>query len=991
MSDGKSGGCIVGIHIFFLLVLFSVPAMGSNAWERVDSGPSGFTALAVHPSDPQTVLAVSANGVYKTTNGGESWTAVNTGMHAHKLVWDSTNPQTVYATRDDVSGGVYKSTDGGTTWRTIDSGVGYFFADLLVIDPTDPQVLYVGGAIPGPPGGTTMMYKSLNGGESWTASSASLPGFQTLAVSPSNPQVLYAGGTGSGGLYRSNNGGATWSALNGLPDSHISIITIDPTNAEALYVVAGLVTYKSTDGGATWAFTNGQAYYALVIDPNDHATLYSGTTSGILKSSDGGATWQSVSVLQDAADARFTEAVTSIAVSPSNSQILYITTYNAILKTENSGGWWTEVGGSLAFKSLLVVDANSPDILYAGSNLGVYKSIDGGRSWRAKRKGMQPSSVESLAIDPRDSQILYAGTAYAFFISTDGGESWNKLSNGLPSKGAFAITIDPMTTKTVYVAIGSWSACQGWCSGFPWYEGAGVYKSNDGGDSWYAINSGLTDLRVSSLAVDPRNPQIIFAGTYSGPFRSSNGAESWNPANSGMGAVAASTIVIDPLDSATLYAGTGDALYKSTDGGSSWNRAWSSTGVLVGGPTSLVIDPANPQVLFAAAHTVYESVNAAASWSQADEGLQTVYHLALDASGHNLYAAANGAIFRRSSAPDKPTIWSLFNNVLRLGSPFSMTLQGDYVASFAITGDIPPGLTFDAASGTLSGIPTTIGSYSDIIASATNIAGSTQMDPITLSVISLPGAPRNVKATAGNGGVGISFDPPDSDGGGSIISYTVTSNFATFSWSSSSSPIVITNLPSYLACTFKVAAVTPTGAGTAATAVNYNELQVSLQGNGSGAVHSTPAGISCVTGSCYHQFAPISPVNQVTLIPTPSAGSRFVGWSGACAGPDICTVSMAPLHQKATAQFDILHNARIVGNSKYYGLLQSAYNDAASGAVIQAQGMRFAEALRFDKPREVRLYGGFDAAFAKGHGITTVEGSLTVRAGRVVVDGLAIK
>ena len=401
------------------------------------------------------------------------------------------------------------------------------------------------------------------------------------------------------------------------------------------------------------------------------------------------------------------------------------------------------------------------------------------------------------------------------------------------------------------------------------------------------------------------------------------------------------------------------------------------------------------QALFAAASTVYESVNAAASWSEADAGLQAVglgsrCSLALDASGHNLYATAGGSIFRRSSAPDKPTIWGLFQSALLLGSPFSLTLQGDFVASFAITGDLPPGLTFDVASATLSGIPTTIGSYS-IVASAKNLAGSAQMEPITLSVMTLPGAPRNVKATAENGGVVISFDAPDSGAGGAVTSYTVTSNFSFIPWSVSSSPVAITALPGYLACTFNVAAVNPVGAGPAATAVNYDELQVTLQGEGSGAIHSAPAGISCVTGSCGNQFAPISPVNEVTLTPTPSAGSRFAGWGGACAGPGSCAVSMVPLHQDATAQFDIMHNALIVGASKYYGLLQSAYNDAASGAVIQAQGVEFAEALTFAKPMEVRLYGGFDAAFAQGRGITTVQGSLTVRAGRVVVAGLAIR
>ena len=121
------------------------------------------------------------------------------------------------------------------------------------------------------------------------------------------------------------------------------------------------------------------------------------------------------------------------------------------------------------------------------------------------------------------------------------------------------------------------------------------------------------------------------------------------------------------------------------------------------------------------------------------------------------------------------------------------------------------------------------------------------------------------------------------------------------------------------------------------------------------------------------------------------AGSGFFEWGGACSGNGLCGVPINALYQTVTATFNTLPNARILGNPQHYGLLQSAYNDASTGAVIQAKGLLFNEELVLNKPRNISIVGGLDSDFAPQDSYTVLQGSLVISQGSVVVHRLIVR
>lgn len=168
-----------------------------------------------------------------------------------------------------------------------------------------------------------------------------------------------------------------------------------------------------------------------------------------------------------------------------------------------------------------------------------------------------------------------------------------------------------------------------------------------------------------------------------------------------------------------------------------------------------------------------------------------------------------------------------------------------------------------------------------------------------------------------------------------------------------------------------------------------NRVTVTIAGinGGSGSVTSNPAGITCLDGTCSAAFTAGS---SVTLMPRPSAGSTFVGWSGACssAGTGDCTLSVTA-DRNATATFDLVPRAKVDGKS--FGTLTSAYAAINVRGTITAQAVAFVENLVINQGSFVTLMGGYDTAFGARTGHTTINGRLTISSGTLVVDRVVIK
>ena len=339
-------------------------------------------ALAISPgyASDHTLFAATSSGVFKSTDVGGDWTAVSPPGYggAYHLVLSPgyASDHTLFA-EFGLWPWFYKSTDGGATWTHASSGLGYVPGVNLTSVALSPgyasdQTLFAGMAGSGnapPPGG---VFKSTNGGATWTAVNSGLPGGQvsSVALSPgyASDQTLFAG-TFDNGLYKSTNGGATWTAVNsGLTNQGVISVALSPGYASDQTLFAGTYgggVFKSTNGGATWTGSSlpvpygGGQVRTVNLSPGyaSDQTLFAGTfDNGLYKSTDGGATWTNVNYgLMTSQNGYLGQGVdiTSVALSPgyASDHTLFAGTFDRGVFLSETGGV-TSDGTELAFLNI---------------------------------------------------------------------------------------------------------------------------------------------------------------------------------------------------------------------------------------------------------------------------------------------------------------------------------------------------------------------------------------------------------------------------------------------------------------------------------------------------------------------------------------------------------------------------------------------------------------------------------------------------------------
>jgi len=355
-----------------------------------------------------------------------------------------------------------------------------------------------------------------------------------LEIDRRTPTTLYAGTDGGGGVFKSTDGGDSWS-VSGL--AYIDALVIDPLTPTTLHAgIESWGTYKSTDGGATWNSTGLGVVSSLVIDPLTPTTLYAGTlgqeltyphelsegAGGVYKSTDGGANWSAVVRFYTTngwygAYCYPCGGVSALAIDPQTPTTIYghmesITVYDEwgdiswsapsqVIKSTDGGLNWNAVGLTDVGVLVLAIDPLTPATLYAGTNGGVYKSTDRGATWNTS--GDLAGTVSSLAIDPLTPAIIYAGVYDAIQKSTDGAASWSVT--GLPGVGlVHSLAIDPLTPTTLYAGTS--------------YDG--VFKSANSGVSWNRTGV-ITWTHIASMSANPssvvRGSSSVVTVTLSAP------------------------------------------------------------------------------------------------------------------------------------------------------------------------------------------------------------------------------------------------------------------------------------------------------------------------------------------------------------------------------------------------------------------------------------------------------------------------------------------
>ncbi len=663
-------------------LVYYMGATGGGVWKTTDGGltwqatsDKDFTAgsigaIAVAPSDPNVVYVGTGespirgnlspgDGMYRSTDAGKTWIKVglaDAGQIAHIAVHPR-NADLVYvavlghAFAPNATRGVFRSKDGGKTWEKILFKNDSTGAIDLAMDPTNPRILYAGfwqavrrpwELVSGGPG--SGIWKSTDGGDTWKdiTRSRGLPegiiGKIGLAVSPvSHDRVWALVEADSGGLFRSNDGGATWTRSSG--DNEIrqrawyfTHVVADPGNADGVYVL-NVTLLKSVDGGKT--FTNLHAphgdHHALWIDPRDPQRMINGNDGGATLSQNGGATW---TMLDNQPTAQFYHVITTThfpyrlcGAQQDNSTVCIASRSDRLGITDKD---WYEVGGGES--GWIAARQDDPDIVFAGSYGGYITRFDrrtgqarAVNAWPDNPMGWAAAALKyrfqwtfPIVLSPTNPNDLYIG-AQVLFKSVNEGRNWQVIS--------------PDLTRNETAKQGP--------------SGGPITKDNTSIEYYNTI---------FTVAPSPKDSQLIWVGTDDGLVQvTRDGGRTWQnvtPKDLPEGALV-SMVEASPHDPATAYvAATRYKLdderpyaYKTADYGKSWRK------IVAGIPADHFVrvvreDPARRGLLFAGTEFgVYMSLDDGAAWQPLQLNLPVVPIHDLTLKDHDLVAATHGRAF----------------------------------------------------------------------------------------------------------------------------------------------------------------------------------------------------------------------------------------------------------------------------------------------------------------------------------------------------------
>ena len=585
--------------ILYLLFIGAAPNIANADYVPdglVYMGPTEIWpgTLVIDPLHPQTIYSGSwHDGVFKSTDGGTQWIAMNTGLPAYPSSYDPTpghiaryvalnplSPTIVYAGTNE---GVYKTTNGGDSWIPTGKWSGEQNVDALAVAPSSPDIIYAAAQ---------KLYKSTDGGGHWTEIRFNFPMVpRDIFVDPSNPDRVFASG------YVSTDGGNNWQSFDyGRP------ILFDPTSPQTLY--AG--SYKSTDGGITWTKLPLGLGTVRAISPSAAQTLYGADKTKIYKSTDGGATWQSIVWWSPGIDSD-NIAIAFMTFDTSSPETAYAICQKGIFKTTDGGSRWKIIMpgfptyAELGINSLAVSPSKQETLYVATSESGVLKTKNGGKSWiclNSPDMGLMGLTASSVALDPSSPETIYAGTATGIYKSTDGGDHWSTSFAYYP---IFSLAINPSSPQIVFAGMSD-----------------GILRTTDGGSSWYQWYPAWGTVNV--IAIDPLHPQTIYAGQEASIVKSTNGGTTWKTVYSrdGYSSQPVKMLAINPISPQTIYAGGGGVeggFIVSTDGGSSWGMT--NLGSIRA--YSMAFDSLGRRIYLVAGERLYKSVDAGSSWTQVNE------------------------------------------------------------------------------------------------------------------------------------------------------------------------------------------------------------------------------------------------------------------------------------------------------------------------------------------------------------------------------------
>lgn len=507
---------------------------------------------------------------------------------------------------------------GVNRWTPIGPPSGY--VNVITAAPSRPATIYAGLSIGG-------IFRSLDHGQTWQATRFKIgsPVFD-IAVDPQASQTVYA--TNPEGFYTSVDGGASWLGPFLVGTESPRIIEVHPRNTRVLFAVAAGKLFKSTNRGRTWKTDADwpEDIWTMAFDPARPATVYA-VGSGAWRSDDGGTAWKQIvrglpdddlRALDIAIDPRFPETLYLVATSPSLSIFrsrdrgetweqsdnglgdrflqkiavdpvnswVYLATFEGLLRSTDRGASWTPAGTGLGAAVPLELEATRQRLLVATS-AGIFASTDRGVSLQPSNENLWASVTGGLAIDSQRPPALYASDVNGgVFKTRRRGPPWSRLSLEVEEPESdpderLPVAVDPRNPSVVYAGISG-----------------RVAKSTDGREHW-TLARALPCLSLTSIQVDPAEPSTLYVsgffftlGCYDEPdlcqsYRSLDGGETWTCLQDH------SPSTIDPFTSTAYSLSRGD-LYRSTDQGDTWTLVHAGLGA-----TFLAASPVTSGTLWA--------------------------------------------------------------------------------------------------------------------------------------------------------------------------------------------------------------------------------------------------------------------------------------------------------------------------------------------------------------------------------------------------------
>jgi photosystem II stability/assembly factor-like uncharacterized protein len=523
----------------------ALPRPAAGAEKPAAQTPSGLPLTLEEPKELKQ---------FKYRLLGPAW-----GGRVSRVAGVPGNPSIYYAAT--ASGGVWKSVDGGHQWSPIFDDQPVSSIGSIAVAASDPNVVYVGsgeGNIRGNVGAGNGIYKSVDGGKTWTHVWTQVGQIGTMAVDPGNPDIAFAAVLGHAfgpnperGVYRTKDGGKTWQQVLKKDDqTGASDVALDPSNPHIVF--AGLWQARRRP----WELTSG------------------GPGSGLYVSRDGGDSWKQLT------GKGLPEGIwgkVGIAVAPSDGRRVYALIEAAeggLFRSDDGGLSWTRVSGNHELRqrawyySTLSVSPANPDEVWC-PEVPLLHSIDGGKTFQHTR-GEHHGDNHDVWIDPRDAKRLIVGNDGGVDISENGGETW--LIPPLPIGQFYHVSADNSVPFKVAGALQDIGTAQAPSNTL---AGAGIRNSD-----WYDVGGGEAGFVVS----EPDDPNIVYAGEYGGVitrYDHRTGAlrnvTAYPDNPSGHGAEDlryrfqwTAPIALSPHDPKVVYHAA-NVLFRTTDGGQTWS------------------------------------------------------------------------------------------------------------------------------------------------------------------------------------------------------------------------------------------------------------------------------------------------------------------------------------------------------------------------------------------------------------------------------------